>query len=1433
MKYVSWRLTLPLFAAALLAPPGVVEAKYDVNRPAPTAKPASNRISASLCLVSSSRSELDINNVRAMVLNGGDMWWDLSNPRYEVPKVTEANQPRRHSIFAGSLWIGGQDDAGQLYVSAQTYRQGSPADVGFWPGPLDDQGNIDADICSAWNSHAKINRSVIDDFRSTPLPTDPSALPGAIRDWPGRNNPYLTRPRLNQELAPFIDVDGDGNYDPLRGDYPDVRGDQAIWWVINDAGNVKVPLTPPIGLEIDVMAFAFSTANPINNMTFYQQKVINKSQKTLRNTYIGQWVDADLGFFNDDYVGCDVGRGLGFCYNGDNFDEGVTGYGENPPTVAVDFFEGPLADANDGIDNDRDSYSSGTFNPALVDEPGEKIIMSNFVYYNNDFSINGNPTEAVHFYNYLRSKITTGQDLQFGGDGLSNTNGQNYAFMFPAGGSTNSDPYGFGFRNPPVAGQVPPYDWSESNTDGRGRRNVPADRRFLQSAGPFTLLPGAVNQVTIGVIWARAGAGGPQGSVGLATFADDLAQSLFDRDFQLPATPPQPKLIATELDRQIVLSIQPGEVRLPNGRIFNTETFVEEDTTLPAGVTDKFFRFEGYLVYETRGSDVTGEGLDDPDQARLIARYDVVNDIGQLVNYEFKPALNDVVPVVKVDNENINRGIFHTINVTNTRFSTSTDSRLVNFKRYYFQVVPYAANKDRTVNSSRRPLVIEPYRAGRAGTVSAIPSNPVVLNGGTTLNSSVYSELPITRQLGEGNGGAVLEISAANEAEILANNQKLQLDYNIGKSPINVRVYDPKRVRDERFTVKFSTRLSYLASSVVTGTQIQENDILVSTGQYDRGETARLTATPASAVAIDNGDGPQIKGRAIARKLLGVQDVVTGNGADKLISWEIEMLNDDRGGTFTANIARYTINVVSPTVKDSAITSYEEEPRAFQKEDGSFQATAKEFALHDIWKWKTAGQADWNYVARRVSEVNEELLPEYGLSIQVRPGRNPGYRTNFNVGAQFLEATLTQARPAWLTGVPNEAGSIATTRLGIPWLLTENSTTNTKLWDPAAAFSRLLPIEIPGFQSFGGTWAAYTNTGPVNSLGAAYTSGPALNARRLYNLHNIDVVMTADKSKWTRVAVLQINSANPAYALTKRGSTKPSVGKDGQPDNSTAPSGQPSTGMGWFPGYAIDLDRGLRLNMAFAESSSPVDQGGQGSDLGADLIWSPGVGGAGAQKYSGRNFIYVSDQMYDEGREMERQQDVIGQLTANAAKKQFSDLYDQFMYVGYPRLIAGQQLLQSDARVRIRVNREFASYPGLPANSVGPNQNPEYSFSLQGRTAVSNQRDVACKALSLVRIVPNPYYAFSTYEDGQIATFTRITNLPRKAQITIYTLNGTLVRRINKDDGATWTDFNMRNDSALPIASGIYLFHVKDVSTGCEEIVKWFCVMRPVDLDTF
>src|SRR5688572_12315542 len=84
-------------------------------------------------------AHIDVTNINATILTGGDMFHNLT-PTGSSPNFSQSFEVPRgsgiHSIFAGSLWIGGRDNANNLYVSAQTYRQGAPQDVGFWPGPI-------------------------------------------------------------------------------------------------------------------------------------------------------------------------------------------------------------------------------------------------------------------------------------------------------------------------------------------------------------------------------------------------------------------------------------------------------------------------------------------------------------------------------------------------------------------------------------------------------------------------------------------------------------------------------------------------------------------------------------------------------------------------------------------------------------------------------------------------------------------------------------------------------------------------------------------------------------------------------------------------------------------------------------------------------------------------------------------------------------------------------------------------------------------------------------------------------------------------------------------------------------------------------------------------------------------------------------------------
>jgi PKD repeat protein len=462
-----------------------------------------------------SQIDLDINNVRARIMVGGDMWWDLTTARYEIPKNSGNN-----SLFCGSVWMGGLDPIGNLHVAAGTYRQ---TGIDFWAGPLDTIYHFPNDSsCDKYDRIWRVNRATVESFVQNR--TDPAyVIPEEILSWPGNGNTAWGHAK---QLAPYVDVDANGIYNPLQGDYPafnlsgqnncnqDLLGDQALWWVFNDNGNTHSETGgQPFGLEVHATAYAFSSQeDALNNATFYRYKIINRSTVDYHSVWFGMFSDYDLGDAFDDYVGCDVGRGLGYCYNGDTADgSSPTGgggtYGEHPPSIGVDFLNGPLADP-DGVDNDRDFF---------VDETNERFILSGSIYYDGNFTVTGNPSSAPEFYTFLQSKWKDGTHLTYGGSGYGNSVIAD--FMFPG----TSDPLGWG------TGGVPQPPWDEINSG-----NLPSDRRQLNSVGPFTFQSGEVDYVHVGIPWARDTNGNNFDAIVALQAADDVIQSLFDNCFTLP-----------------------------------------------------------------------------------------------------------------------------------------------------------------------------------------------------------------------------------------------------------------------------------------------------------------------------------------------------------------------------------------------------------------------------------------------------------------------------------------------------------------------------------------------------------------------------------------------------------------------------------------------------------------------------------------------------------------------------------------------------------------------------------------------------------------------------------------------------------------------------------------------------------------------------------
>ena len=129
---------------------------------------------------------------------------------------------------------------------------------------------------------------------------------------------------------------------------------------------------------------------------------------------------------------------------------------------------------------------------------------------------------------------------------------------------------------------------------------------------------------------------------------------------------------------------------------------------------------------------------------------------------------------------------------------------------------------------------------------------------------------------------------------------------------------------------------------------------------------------------------------------------------------------------------------------------------------------------------------------------------------------------------------------------------------------------------------------------------------------------------------------------------------------------------------------------------------------------------------------------------------------------------------------------------------------------------------------------PYFTFTTKGTNPTYKDEVKGKEDLDLIRVVPNPYYAYSQYEPNALTHKVKITNLPDQCTVTIYTVNGTKIRQFKKDSSATTSiDWDLTNYANTPIASGLYIIHVKDYVNGGEKTVKFYCAMRQVDLNTF
>ena len=177
------------------------------------------------------------------------------------------------------------------------------------------------------------------------------------------------------------------------------------------------------------------------------------------------------------------------------------------------------------------------------------------------------------------------------------------------------------------------------------------------------------------------------------------------------------------------------------------------------------------------------------------------------------------------------------------------------------------------------------------------------------------------------------------------------------------------------------------------------------------------------------------------------------------------------------------------------------------------------------------------------------------------------------------------------------------------------------------------------------------------------------------------------------------------------------------------------------------------------------------------------------------------------------------------------------MWTSYPTIREGQDFdvtldgIPTDARVVLRMDNAYSDL-AVSNNVENPDGHPKYGFNTSTIATKTRVMSVGQDALETVRMVPNPYYGWSEYETSQLDNIVKITNLPEKCKISIYTTNGTQIRIIDKDNTNTWVEWDLKNRYNVPIASGVYIIHIDAGDLG-EKVLKWFGALRPVDLNAF
>lgn len=535
--------------------------------------------------------------------------------------------------------------------------------------------------------------------------------------------------------APYVDINENNQYDP-NVDKPGRKdAGMTLFACLTDGFPAEHKIgegfgggTQPLYVEMHFTAWAYTTPG-LEDIQFINWVIINKNIRPWERTYMGVTVDPDLGWADDDYIGCDTTLNMGFCYNGDNDDDISQvswAYGPNPPAFGMDYFTSPV------------NYSVS---------PPETLGLTSFVYFTNtstpgpacEKDPNGEAVPAYFMLQGLKKDQTP--------------------WVVPPGGNTSlitkftypGDPEsGTGWNEGPpgqITGSVQNCGGPNVLTGTIVTVNPVGDRRFIFNSGAenFKVNPNDTQNIVLAQFVARGSSN--LNSVTKLKQLDKVAQKIFDANFNVIPPPPQP-LVTYSIDQ----TSDRGTFKITFNWTDLSETYNFWDTLFQPPSANARYVFEGYEIYEINRLATTLPDFTKPetinDDIKLLAIFDRIDSVGIIIdtfvtgqtpggNEQYAPF--PVIPPYKSPSPQgfPNSGITRSITINKTLYDQLNGGYpdLIFGGTYKFAIMAYAYN----TSPQRGQAMIRNSLVGSVITVT--PEAPLsgtqyFYKNGDTLNSS-------------------------------------------------------------------------------------------------------------------------------------------------------------------------------------------------------------------------------------------------------------------------------------------------------------------------------------------------------------------------------------------------------------------------------------------------------------------------------------------------------------------------------------------------------------------------------------------------------------------------------------------------------------------------------------------------------------------------